>query len=82
MRQIKDFVGFRFGNVHSSELNLLVVSSSDRYEKNLLPDPTDYTTEIPGSDGTYYFGQTYKDRTFTVNVAFDRVSEPIFRKIS
>ena len=30
----KDFVGFRFGNIHTSDLNLLVVSSGDRYEKN------------------------------------------------
>ena len=61
---MKDFVGFRFGNIHTKDLNLLVVSSSDRYNKNLLPDPTDYTTDIVGSDGTYYFGQTYDKREF------------------
>jgi hypothetical protein len=56
MTKTKDFQGFRFGNIHSTDLNLVVVSSSNRYEKNLLPDPTDYTTDVPGSDGQYYFG--------------------------
>ena len=33
---MSDFTSFRFGNVHSEDLHLVVVSSSDRYEKNLL----------------------------------------------
>lgn len=79
---MKDFVGFRFGNIHTKDLNLLVVSSSDRYNKNLLPDPTDYTTDVVGSDGTYYFGQTYDKREFSCNIAFDNISEENWRKIS
>lgn len=79
---MKDFVGFRFGNIHSEDLHLVVVSSGNRYEKNLLPDPNDYSSDVPGGDGQYYWGQTYKTREFTVNVAFDNVSEQIFRKIS
>ena len=35
-----DYSGFRFGNVHSKDLGLLVVSSNDRYDKNLLPTAT------------------------------------------
>lgn len=77
-----DFTGFRFGNVHSEDLHLVVVSSSDRYEKNLLPENTDYTADVPGSHGRYYFGQTHGTREFVVNVAYDNVSEEIFRKIS
>lgn len=79
---MKDFCGFRFGNIHSEELHLVVVSSSNRYEKNLLPDATDYTTDVPGGNGKYYFGQTHGTREFKIEVAFDSVSEPIFRKIS
>ena len=79
---MKDFVGFRFGNIHTKDLNLLVVSSSDRYNKNLLPDPTDYTTDVVGSDGTYYFGLTYDKREFSCNIAFDNISEENWRKIS
>ena len=79
---MKDFCGFRFGNIHTEDLHLVVVSSGDRYDKNLLPNPTDYTTEITGSDGNYYFGQTYSTREFQVEVAFDSVDEPTWRKIS
>lgn len=61
---VSDFTSFRFGNIHTEDLHLVVVSSGDRYDKNLLPNPTDYTTEITGSDGNYYFGQTYSTREF------------------
>ena len=82
MAKIIDFQGFRFGNIHSSDLHLVVVSSSNRYDKNLLPDPNNYTLNVPGGDGEYYFGQTFKSRTIQVNVAFDSVDEPTFRKIA
>lgn len=77
-----DYVDFRFGNLRTKDLNLLVVSSSDRYEKNLLPDPTDYTADVPGGDGTYYFGSLFKDREFSCNIAFDSITEENFRTIS
>ena len=79
---MKDFTGFRYGNVHTKDLHLVVVTSSDRYEKNLLPSPKDYTTEVPGGDGSYYFGQTFDSREFTCNVAFDSVDEKTWRRIS
>jgi hypothetical protein len=74
MRAI-DFRGFRFGKVHSSDLNLEVVSTSNKYENRVLPAPTDTTVDIPGGDGQYYFGSIYKNREITVNVAFENVSE-------
>ena len=79
---MKDFTGFRLGNIHTKDLHLVVVTSSDRYEKNLLPNPKDYTVEVPGGDGNYYFGQTFDSREFTCNVAFDSVDEQTWRRIS
>lgn len=79
---IKDFTGFRFGCIHSSDLHLVVVSSSDRYTKNVLPKNNDYTEDVPGGNGQYYFGQTYSTREFTIEVAFDKVDEKTWRKIS
>lgn len=79
---MKDFIGFSFGNIHTKDLNLLVVTSSDRYEKNLLSTPKDYTMEIPGGDGSYYFGQTFESREFSCDIAFDSVDEKTWRKIS
>lgn len=79
---MKDFTGFRFGNAHSKDLHLIVVSSSDRYEKNLLPENKDYSTEVPGGNGSYYFGSTFGNREFKVKVAFDNVDEKTWRRIS
>ena len=79
---MRDFTGFRFGNVHSEDLHLVVVSSSDRYEKNLLPENKDYSTEVPGGNGSYYFGSTFGNREFGVEVAFDNVDEKTWRRIS
>ena len=56
---MQDFTGFRFGQIHSEDLHLIVVSSSNRYTKTLLPNLKDYTTEVLGGDGSYYFGQTF-----------------------
>jgi hypothetical protein len=53
---MRDFTGFRFGQVHSEDLHLVVVSSSNRYSKNVLPALKDYTKEVPGGDGQYLFG--------------------------
>lgn len=79
---MKDFCGFRWGQIHSSDLNLVVVSSSDRYTKNLLPEIQDVSTEISGGDGQYYFGSTFTTRTFEVDVAFNKVDEKGWRRIA
>lgn len=81
-RHYESFVGFRFGAIHSSELGLKVVSSSKRYEKRLLPSPTDVSADIEGSDGQYYFGQVYKNLEISIDVAFDNIKEETWRKIS
>lgn len=77
-----DFVGFRFGSIHTRDLQLLVTSSGDRYNKNLLPEPKDYTVEVPGGNGNYYFGSTFQSRVFVCEVAFDRIDEKTWRRIS
>ena len=77
----RDFRGFRFGNIHTSDLNLEVVSTSNRYEVRTLPNAEDSTADIPGGDGKYYFGSTFKEREFNCSLAFDNVSEQIYRKI-
>ena len=79
---MSDFTSFRFGNIHSEDLHLVVVSSSDRYEKNLLPENKDYSIEVPGGNGSYYFGSTFGNREFKVEVAFDNVDEKTWRRIS
>jgi phage-related protein len=78
---MSDFKGFRFGNIHIKDLHLTVVSSGDRFNKSLLPEPTDYSVDVPGGNGKYYFGQTHNSRTMSVKTAFDNLDEYTIRKI-
>jgi len=47
-----------------------------------LPTLKDHTTEVPGGNGSYYFGQTFSTQEFTLNIAFDSVGERDWRRIS
>ena len=77
-----DFLGFTLGDIHSSLLNITRVSSSDRYENNLLPTFKDSTVEIPGGDGTYYFDTNYSSRTFNIDFAYDNLHDEDMRALS
>lgn len=79
---MRDFTGFRFGLVHSEDLHLIIVSSSNRYVKETQPGIKDYTTEVSGGNGSYLFGQTFSTQEFTINVAFEEVDENTWRRIS
>lgn len=79
---MKDFQGFRFGQIHTKDLHLIVVSTSSRFVKNLLPSNTDYSVDVPGGNGKYYFGSTFGVREFTVNIAFEDIDEITWRRLS
>lgn len=76
-----DFTGFSFNGFHTEDLELVRVSNGDRYDDHIFPDIEDKTVEIPGNDGQYYFGSNFKQKTFSIEVAFDRLTEENFRKI-
>ena len=90
MAVYNDFIGFSFQpiidgvpgqEVHSSELHILRVSDGSRYSENLLPTMKDQTAEIPGGDGMYWWQTQNTQRNFTINIAFDSVTEADRRKI-
>lgn len=70
-----DFISFTYNGVHSTELGVMRVTSSNRYTDALLPTIQDKAVQAPGSHGTYFFGSYYTQRPITINVAFDEVSE-------
>ena len=71
-----DFLGFTFNGKHSLyDLNVYRVSDGGRYNDNLSPELQDKTAEIPGGDGAYYFGTTHKSKKFSINIAFDGLTE-------
>ena len=86
MSTYEDFVGFSFqpngeSLVHSSDLNILRVSDGSRYGINLLPTMKEQTADIPGVDGTYWWNTTYSQSTFSINFAFDSLTEYDMRRI-
>ena len=76
-----DFLGFIFNDYHSDELGLVRVSDGDRYKEEILPEFEDKTVEIPGNDGTYYYGSYFKEKTIEISVAFDHLTEVQFKKM-
>ena len=76
-----DFTGFTFNGVHSSELGITRVSDGSRYTENLFPTIQDKTVQVPGADGTYYFGSFYTQLPLNISVAFDDMSEEQFQNL-
>ena len=70
-----DYMGFTYNKLHSSELGIVRVSDGSRFNENLLPTIQDKTVQVPGGDGTYYFGSYYTQRQFNVSFAFDSLTE-------
>lgn len=76
-----DFIGFSFDGIHSNDLNILRVSDGDRYSEAMFPEIEDLTIDVPGRNGTYYYGTRYSKRNFEISIAFDSVTETQFRNI-
>lgn len=76
-----DYLGFTFDGIHSTDLGITRVSDGSRYTDNLLPTISDKTVQIPGNDGTYYFGSYYTNKQFSFPIAFDSITDAQLRKI-
>lgn len=70
-----DYIGFSYNGKHSSDLGIVRTSNGSRFDENLLPTMQDKTAQVPGGDGTYYFGSYYTQRSFSVSFAFDDLTE-------
>lgn len=76
-----DFIGFQFGEYHSSELGIVRISDGSRYNEEIIPVPVDKTVQRPGSDGTYFFNSFYSQKPITIQFAFDSLTEAQLRKL-
>lgn len=76
-----DFIGFSFDGIRSEELGLVRVSSSNRYTEDLNPTTQDSTVQVPGGDGFYYFGSYHTQKSFSMPVAFDNLTEKEFVRL-
>ena len=76
MPNYEPFVGFTFNGKHSiDDLKIYRVSTNKRYTESLIPTMTEKTADIVGGNGQYYFGTTFKNRTFSVDYVFDRLTK-------
>ena len=76
-----DFIGFSFNEHRSESLGIVRVSDGSRYNEDLVPTTQDKTVQVPGGDGFYYFGSNYTQRQFSINIAFDELTEKQFREL-
>ena len=76
-----DFISFTYNGVHSTELGIVRTSSSNRYNDQLVPTSQDKTVAVPGGNGTYFFGSYYTQRTITLDIAYDEVTEETLRRM-
>ena len=73
--QSDDFIGFSFNGVSSQSLGISRVSDGSRYNEQMLPGFQDKSAQMPGSDYTLYWESFYNTRTWTLNIAFDHMTD-------
>ena len=78
---LHDFCGFTWRGDHSSKYGIVRVSDGSRYNDTILPAFQDTTQKMPGSDGTLYWESFYTNKTFSINIAFDHLTEDNYRKL-
>lgn len=76
-----DYTGFTYNGIHSSQFGLFSVSNGDRYQRDLSPTFSDLTQQVPGQDGTHYFGTQMTQRVIALSIAFDDVTEQEFHEM-
>lgn len=82
LREDYDFIGFTFNGKHSiRDLHIYRTSDGSRYNFDLAPQMSDKIVDVPGGDGTYYFGTNHKQRQFSVSFAFDELYEEEYRDL-
>lgn len=69
------FIGFTYGDRHSSTLGIFRTSNSNRYDIRLTPNIKDITANLEGFDGTRYYGSFYTKREIPISFAFFGLTE-------
>ena len=76
-----DFVGFTFNGKHCiKDFKMYRTSNGSRYDDTLVPELNTKTADIPGGNGQIYFYTKYKTRKFSINLAFENLTEKQYRE--
>lgn len=74
-----DFIHFAFGDFNSKTFGtngqLIRTSNGNRFDIHLTPPLNDKVAEVPGGDGSYYFGTQYKPKVIDVSFAFEKLTK-------
>lgn len=76
-----DFIGFTIDGIHSVDLGIDRISNGSRYTQALLSDFSNSTKNVVGANRTDYFGVEYKSKEFSLEIAFDTVTEKQLRQM-
>lgn len=77
-----DYTGFHFNDQYSADLGITRVSDGNRYNFDLLPSRNSKTAQNVGGHGTYYWDSYYTQKNFTINFAFDNLTEAQKRQLA
>lgn len=77
-----DFCGFTFNGIHTSELNITRVSNGSRFSESLGAAFQDKTAPIEGGDGLLFWESFYTNKPFSLQFAYDSLTETQKRKLS
>lgn len=69
------FIGFTFGNRHSSRLGIFRTSQSNRYSTALKPYSKEVTVTLDNTHETLYFGQRNTKQDLSISFAFYGLTE-------
>lgn len=81
MEQKGSFIGFTFGNRHSSKLGIFRTSEGDRFSHNLVPKMREQTVDLATNDEIYYWDSKYTSREMPISFAFYGMSEEQLRQL-
>ena len=70
MAEKGSFIGFTYGNRHSSQLGILRTSDSDRFSVELTPTVKDLTYGHEKTEGVLYVGSEYTRKILPISFAF------------
>lgn len=77
-----NYLGFTYNGKHSSDFGITRTSDGSRFNQNLLPTIQDKAASVPGRAGAVLQSSTFGTKVFSVQFAYDSVTEENLQRIS
>lgn len=76
-----EFLSFNYRGISSADMGIVRVSDGSRLHKDLLPPSEERSITVEGRDGELLTNSWHSTRTFTLDIAYDNISEADKRKL-